>query len=163
VLIDPRRRQHYDETGGESPRDPEAIERAEVLETIGLAVMQFIGGDVDIERTDVGALAVQVLRRAVTESMTNKAKLEAGLERIDQAAKRFRATVDGGEDLVAQVLEGRRRQAALQIHQCERLIRIRTRAFEALAGYVYQVDGPAAVGGLDYNELVDMFHHGSAA
>jgi curved DNA-binding protein CbpA len=161
VLIDPRRRQHYDQTGGESPRDPEAIERAEVLETIGQAVMQFIAGDTDVERTDVAALAMQALRQAIAEAVANKAKLETGLERIDKAAKRFQLSAEDAADLVGQVLEGRRRQVALQIDQCEHTIRIRSRALEALEGYTYRIEEPPPVGGLDYNELVNMLHRRS--
>jgi curved DNA-binding protein CbpA len=157
VLIDPRRRQYYDETGGEGPRDPEALERAEVLEIIGQAVMQLVAGDADLERTDVAAAALRVLRQALAETTANRAKLAAGLARIDEVRGRFTSRDKDAADLVGQVLEGRRRQAALQIDQCDRAIRVRTRAIEALEGYDYRVEEPPPVSGLNYNELARMY------
>jgi hypothetical protein len=59
---------------------------------------------------------------------------------------------------VGQVLDGRRRQVVQQIDQCDRAIRVRTKALEALEGYGYEVDAPAPVGGLNYDELLNLLH-----
>ena len=159
VLIDPRRRQDYDETGSEGVSDPEAAERAEVLDTIGKAVMDHIDGNVDLTRTDVLAHATQIVERALAEGRRNKAKFEAALERIDQAAKRFKLNTEGTADVVQQVLDGRRRQVLFQIDHCERAIRVQTKALEVLEGYSYRLEEPLPVAGLDFTELAQMVNN----
>jgi hypothetical protein len=123
--------------------------------------MQFVAGNVDIERTDIALLAAQAVRSAVADGISNKAKLEAGLNRIDQTAKRFKWEAKEGADLVSQVLDGRRRQLLLQIDKCDHAIRVQSKALKVLEGYSYQVEEPPAVAGLNFNELTKMFEHSS--
>jgi curved DNA-binding protein CbpA len=155
VLIDPRRRQHYDETGAEAPKNPEAMDHAEMLELIGQAVMQFVVGDVDVERADIAGLASQLLRRDLAEKSQNKAKLEASLERIGKASARFKLNLADETDVVGQILEGRRGQLLLQIEKQERAVRLRTKAAEILDGYSYQTEEPLQ-SGLDLAELAKV-------
>ena len=134
VLNDPSRRARYDQTGNSNEvpdLDPELLAHR----LLAQMVLDFISGDLDLESTDILAIAAQALRKRRQDHDKAILRAEARVGRIQQVEKRL--TSKGHSNLFSPILEQQKGLFLIAIEKERRAIIVLDRALALVDNYDY--------------------------
>lgn len=137
ILSDPERRAHYDSTGLED--DPGAATADQLAQAaISALIVQFIGSQDDLDRTDIVAAIRNVFLRQKAGHEETCRQIDMRLMRVKTIRRRLHRKDDTGE--LEAVLSQRERELYAARAGEETQIAVVDRALGLLHGYSYRLD-----------------------
>lgn len=136
ILIDPSRRKAYDEHGHTGPAPDQ---RQMVTMAIATMVVSLVESGVDLEHTDLKAQMVAGVRQTIEQMHAARRAGEEKIARQEKAMARFRRK-GGGDNVLAQLLEGRIRELRGGLAIAEQQLELARELIAVLEEYSYQVE-----------------------
>jgi DnaJ-class molecular chaperone len=135
LLIDPRRREHYDKTG----QDEAMAQENEHIGAIANLLFQIMDSDAMDSGVDVVETMRKVVKNKINANINEIRKAEAQIKRYKLELKRFKKK-KGGKNLIAELITGKIQNTEMQIKGIQRAQLVHDQVLSVLSDYNYEVD-----------------------
>jgi curved DNA-binding protein CbpA len=141
VLSDARRREKYDATGEIETSKPNNFD-VSAIEVIAQKLGLIIHAEHDVTSLDIDALIQQAIHDDITSRKSSIVDQKRAIERVARLRARARRKTEGGDNMLARVLDWHERSTKELIKKNEDSVASMERALEILEGYSFVSDTP---------------------
>jgi len=141
VLSDERRREKYDATGEIETAKPNNFDGSAV-EVIAQKLGLIIYAETELSELDIGTLIEQSIRDDIARRQASIAEQSRAIERTAKLRARVKRKAEGGDNMLARVLDWHERSSKDHIKKNEEAVSSMERALEILEGYLFVDDRP---------------------
>jgi curved DNA-binding protein CbpA len=167
VLVDPKRRKTYDETGRTSEQKISPMKLKKFLQMLFKSVVNSenprTGLSDDPVRENIRDKIVASLERSIAQATQKQLSLRNKIARADELIARFIPPEGGTGDPVADALKAERAEVQRELHEIDDEIEIGRMAQTLVKGYTYKADpgaeGPFAPGPTVYHSRGNGTYH----